>query len=153
MTFRQFFALGEQVYGPKETHFGGRPRQSAEPSRAAIAGKIEKAEAAIDWAQSADVIVRRVHAFDPFPGPTAVLDAVTLKVWGAGVSPQLPPVGTPAGLILAVAPEGIAVAAMNSIVMLTELQRPGGKRLGAAEFLRGHDLKPGMVFEPHPTSA
>ena len=117
------------------------------------ARKIEKAEAAIDWAQSADVIVRRVHAFDPFPGPTAVLDAVTLKVWGAGVSPQLPPVGTPAGLILAVAPEGIAVAAMNSIVMLTELQRPGGKRLGAAEFLRGHDLKPGMVFEPHPTSA
>ena len=117
------------------------------------ARKIEKAEAAIDWAQSADVIVRRVHAFDPFPGATAVLDAVTLKVWGAGVSPQLPPVGTPVGLILVVAPGGIAVVAMNSIVMLTELQRPGGKRLGTAEFLHGHDLKAGMVFEPHPTPA
>jgi methionyl-tRNA formyltransferase len=36
---------------------------------------------------------------------------------------------------------------MNSIVTITELQRPGGKRLGVADFLRGFELQPGMVFE------
>jgi methionyl-tRNA formyltransferase len=36
---------------------------------------------------------------------------------------------------------------MNSIAVLTELQRPGGKRLAAADFLRGFDIQPGMRFE------
>jgi methionyl-tRNA formyltransferase len=48
---------------------------------------------------------------------------------------------------VAMAPEGIAVAAMNSIAILTELQRPGGKRLPAAEFLRGSPLQVGQRFE------
>ena len=41
-----------------------------------------------------------------------------------------------------------AVAAMKSVVNVTSLQRPGGKRLAVAEFLRGFDLQPGMVFDP-----
>jgi len=117
------------------------------------AHKIDKAEAVIDWTQSADAIVRRVHAFDPFPGASATVEGVTLKVWGAQASTELPPANPSFGTILAVAHEGIAVAALNSIVILTALQRPGGKRLGVAEFLRGHDLKPGMVFEPRPALA
>jgi methionyl-tRNA formyltransferase len=36
---------------------------------------------------------------------------------------------------------------MNSIVNITQVQRPGGKRLAVADFLRGCDLQPGMVFE------
>ena len=36
---------------------------------------------------------------------------------------------------------------MNSIAILTELQRPGGKRLPVAEFLRGFDLQVGMQFD------
>ena len=36
---------------------------------------------------------------------------------------------------------------MNSVVSLTELQRPGGKRLKVADFLHGFALTPGMVFE------
>jgi len=30
---------------------------------------------------------------------------------------------------------------------MTQLQRPGGKRLAVSEFLRGFDLQPGMAFE------
>jgi methionyl-tRNA formyltransferase len=52
------------------------------------------------------------------------------------------------GQILVVDPDGIAVAAMNSIVVLTSMQRPGGKRLGVADFLRGFDVQAGQVFEP-----
>ncbi|WPC66637.1 methionyl-tRNA formyltransferase [Rhodoferax ferrireducens] len=113
------------------------------------APKIEKHEAAIDWTQPAAVIAQRIRAFNPFPGATAVLNGETLKIWLADVAPGVPPVSKEFGSILAVAPVGIEVVAMKSIVNITQLQRPGGKRLGVAEFLRGFDLQPGMVFERH----
>jgi methionyl-tRNA formyltransferase len=110
------------------------------------AHKIEKHEAAMDWAQPAELIVRRVRAFNPFPGASTEMNGEMLKIWSARVGPGTPPVAAEYGSILAVATEGIAVAAMNSIVFLTELQRPGGKRLGVADFLRGFELRPGLVF-------
>lgn len=111
------------------------------------AHKIEKHEAAIDWAQPASLITQRVRAFNPFPGATATLNGEVLKIWSASVAPGLPPAGTACGSILALARESIEVAAMNSVVSLTELQRPGGKRLKVADFLHGFELTPGMVFE------
>ena len=113
------------------------------------AHKIEKHEAAIDWTQPAAVIAQRIRAFNPFPGATAVLNGETLKIWLADVAPGVPPVSKEFGSILAVATAGIEVVAMKSIVKITQLQRPGGKRLGVAEFLRGFDVQPGMVFERH----
>lgn len=109
------------------------------------AHKVEKAEARIDWAQPADAIVRRIRAFDPFPGASSDIDGETVKLWAAHAEGAAP--GAPPGTILAAAPEsGIVVAAADSAVTLTELQRPGGKRLPAADFLRGFDIKPGQVF-------
>jgi methionyl-tRNA formyltransferase len=109
------------------------------------AHKIEKHEAPIDWRLDAAAIVRRVRAFNPFPGASTVLNGDVIKVWGAHVGE----VGSAAdfGQIVALAHEGIAVAAMNSVAVLTELQRPGGKRLPAAEFLRGCPLQVGQRFE------
>jgi methionyl-tRNA formyltransferase len=108
------------------------------------AHKIEKHEAAIDWRLDAASIVRRVRAFNPFPAASAVLEGEVFKVWGAVLGEG----GTvaDAGQIVAVAPGGIAVAAMNSIVLLTELQRAGGKRLPVADFLRGCPLQAGQRF-------
>ncbi len=112
------------------------------------AHKIDKSEAAIDWQDSAEQIVRRVRAFNPFPGASTTLRGESLKVWAADVLPGQPPSGATYGQIVAVAPEGVAVTAMNSIVNIQSLQRSGGKRLAVAEFLRGFDLQPGMVFDP-----
>ena len=118
------------------------------------AHKIDKTEAAIDWQQSADVVVRRVHAFNPFPVATTRLNGEVLKVWGANVLDPEAAQRLPAhsaqecGVVLAVEPAGIAVAAMNSVAIMTELQRPGGKRLPVAEFLRGFDLRIGMRMAP-----
>ena len=117
------------------------------------AHKIEKHEAAIDWAQAAQHIVRRVRAFNPFPAASATLKGEILKIWSANVVPGKPPADTEFGSILTVAPEGIAVAAMNSIVFVTELQRPGGKRLRVADFLHGFALQPGMAFEARDSAA
>jgi methionyl-tRNA formyltransferase len=113
------------------------------------AHKIEKHEAVIDWAQPASLIARRVRAFNPFPGASATVNGETLKIWAASVGPGTPPAAAECGSILAAAHEGIEVVAMNSIVTITELQRPGAKRLSAADFLRGFDLQPGMAFDKH----
>jgi methionyl-tRNA formyltransferase len=110
------------------------------------ASKVEKHEALIDWAQPADAIVRRVRAFDPFPGANSPLDGETVKLWTAHAAVAAADASAAPGTILAVSDTGVAVAAAGSTVMLTELQRPGGKRLAVADFLRGFDLKAGQVF-------
>ncbi len=108
------------------------------------AHKIEKHEAAINWQQDAVSIVRRVRAFNPFPVASAVLEGEVLKVWAASV--QEGSHDAIFGTILAADPEGIAVAAMNSIALLTELQRAGSKRMALADFLRGFPLRVGQVL-------
>ena len=132
----------------------GRLKPSPQPEAGvSYAHKIEKREAVIDWEQSADVIVRRVHAFNPFPVATTGLQRELLKVWAAHVlDPKTSNsialrTARESGVVLAVDATGIAVAAMNSVVILTELQRPGGKRLGVADFLRGFDVRVGMRMD------
>ena len=111
------------------------------------AHKIEKAEAAIDWAQDATAIVRRVHAFDPFPGAASGLAGENLKIWNASVADLPRPADAAPGQIIAVEPEGLAVAAGNGVVHITEVQRPGGKRMAVRDFVRGTDLAVGQIFD------
>ena len=103
------------------------------------AHKIEKAEAAIDWTLPAAVIERRVRAFDPFPGATTGWRGEALKVWGARAEPDSAGVaaGAAPGRVWAAGADGILVATGDGLLRLTALQRPGGKRLPVAEFLRG----------------
>ncbi|MGY4830976.1 methionyl-tRNA formyltransferase [Sphaerotilaceae bacterium SBD11-9] len=108
------------------------------------AHKIDKAEAAIDWSQPAATLERRMRAFDPFPGVTAQFGDETIKLWRSRVANGS---GTP-GAVLAVTDEGIVVACGEAALVLTELQRPGGKRLSARQFLQGKPVQPGQVFSP-----
>jgi len=109
------------------------------------AHKIEKAEAAIDWTLPAAVIARRVRAFNPFPGAATALAGEAVKVWMAHAE-AAPVAGVP-GLVLAASAAGIRVQAADGVVVLTELQRAGGKRLAAGEFLHGFALAPGQVLD------
>jgi methionyl-tRNA formyltransferase len=109
------------------------------------AHKIEKAEAAIDWTQPADVIERRIRAFDPFPGASAQLGGETVKIWSARADMQAS-CNTEPGTVVTLAPGAIGVACGSGCLEITELQRPGGKRLPAADFLRGFPLEPGQRF-------
>ena len=108
------------------------------------AHKIEKHEAAIHWTDDAASICRRVRAFNPFPGASAVLNGETIKVWRAAASAAS--TAAAPGTVLAVDETGILVAAQGSAVRLQELQRPGGKRLAVADFLRGFEIHAGMQF-------
>jgi methionyl-tRNA formyltransferase len=110
------------------------------------AHKIEKSEAAIDWKQAASTICQRVRAFNPFPGATTVMNGEVIKVWSTHVGEGQPGPSCSIGEIVSLSPAGIEVAAIESIVVITELQRPGGKRLSSAEFLRGNPWQLGQVL-------
>ena len=121
---------------------GGMPRTKQPEEGVTYAHKIDKAEAQVDWSQPADVIERRMRAFDPFPGATANLGKDAIKLWRGQVIDEAAP-AQPAGTVLNVSPEGIDVATGRGVLRLTELQRAGGKRLPAADFLRGVAIAPG----------
>jgi methionyl-tRNA formyltransferase len=125
---------------------GGLRPQPQPTEGITYAHKIDKAEAWIDWTLPAAVIERRLRAFDPFPGASGVLEAETIKLWRGRVQPQS---GAP-GTVLDVTDEGITVACGDTSVQLTELQRPGGKRLPAKQFLQGRPPSVGKVFESRP---
>jgi methionyl-tRNA formyltransferase len=103
------------------------------------AHKIDKAEAAVRWDESATQIERRIRAFDPFPGATTSIDGEPVKLWRAEVVAGR---GSP-GEVLAVDAGGLAVACGDAALRLTELQRAGGRRLAAREFLAGRPVAVG----------
>jgi methionyl-tRNA formyltransferase len=117
-------------------------RQPAEG--VSYAHKIEKAEAQVDWQLPATVIERRIRAFDPFPGASSTLEGEAIKLWASNLSNVAAAVD--AGTVLQVDARGVHVATGEGALCLTELQRPGGKRLAAADFLRGSSVAPGLRF-------
>ncbi len=107
------------------------------------AHKIEKAEATIDWSLPAEAIARRVRAFDPFPGASSALGAEVVKIWRAQAL-ATPASGAAPGQVLAADGEGVRIACGQGELLATELQRAGGKRLMAADFLRGFPMSAGQ---------
>ena len=114
------------------------------------AHKIEKAESAVDWSLPATVIGQRIRAFDPFPGASTVLGGEVIKLWCCETDSCSRPSGAACGQILSVDSAGVTVACGDGALRLTTLQRAGGKRLAAADFLRGFALEPGMVLGAGP---
>jgi len=106
------------------------------------AHKIDKAEATIDWQHPAAVIARRIRAFDPFPGASTRLNGEVLKLWRAvPVSER----GAP-GTVLSTSDEAITVACGEGALRVLELQRPGGKRMPARQFLQAQPIAVGTVL-------
>jgi methionyl-tRNA formyltransferase len=112
---------------------------------ATYASKVAKPEARIDWARSAAQIDRQVRAFDPTPGCEARLLGETLKVWEAW-----PEEGQgEAGMVVRSSPEGLVVGCGGGgCLRITRLQRPGGRKVSAADFLRARVVPPGTRLEP-----
>ena len=121
------------------------PAQKQPETGVTYAAKIDKAESQIDWSGSAAEIDRHIRAFNPFPGASTTLDGLTIKSWAA-----VPVVGGSqsgaAGEVVAVNREGILIACGEGALLVRELQKAGGKRLSAAQFLAGTDVVPGTCF-------
>ena len=110
------------------------------------AHKIEKAEAAVNWQDSAELIGRRIRAFNPFPVANTTLGGDVIKLYGYEIDSEKSPPDLRSGTILSINDAGVRVATGHGVLRLTELQRAGGKRLPVADFMRGFALAPGMVF-------
>ena len=109
------------------------------------AHKIAKDEAWLDWSHSAQVLERKIRAFTPFPGGAAQHHGETLKIWQAHAQAQAH--NAPPGQVLAADAHGVVVACGSGVLCLTQLQRAGGKRLAAGDFLRGFALPVGSQLQ------
>jgi methionyl-tRNA formyltransferase len=107
------------------------------------AAKLDRREARVDWRKSAVTVNRQVRALNPSPGADAHMRGVELKIWRCATAVGR---GNP-GEILSAGPRDLCVACGEGALVITELQRSGGKRLPAAEFLRGFPLSAGERFE------
>ena len=106
------------------------------------AAKIGKAEAAVDWTRPAVELERMIRAFNPFPGAVAIHGETPIKLWRARA---IDAIGTPGEVLLAEG-AGVIVACGEGSLCITELQKPGAKRLSAADFLRGMPIAVGSRF-------
>lgn len=103
------------------------------------AAKVGKEEAALDFSQPAAVLARKIRAFNPFPGASAQFGEVTVKLWQASALPGAAKAA--AGTVIkADAQDGVQIACGEGVLQVSELQKPGGKRLPVAEFLKGFPL-------------
>jgi methionyl-tRNA formyltransferase len=118
----------------------GRAHAVPQPQEGvSYAHKIGREDTVIDWRASAAQIERAVRALRPAPGASTSYRGAALKLWRADVVAAR---GAP-GRVLEASGAGIVVACGEGALRVSELQRAGARRLGAAEFLRGVALEPG----------
>ena len=112
-----------------------------------LAPKIKKQDGQLNWAQPARTIWNRVRGLVPWPGAFTTISAQPqpqlLKIWESQAVENSGETAPP-GTILQADKSGILVACASGAVRLLAVQREGGKRLSAAEFLAGHPLRPGQ---------
>ena len=106
--------------------------------------KIKKQDGAMDWKLPARTLWNRVRGFTPWPGAFTHFNAggkpLLLKIWEAELAEGA---GSP-GQILKAEKGGIMVACGEGALRILVLQREGGRRVSAAEFLAGFPLTPGQ---------
>jgi methionyl-tRNA formyltransferase len=135
---------GQMIVAALERLQQGQLSATPQPDAGAnYAAKVAKEEAALDFHHPAAVLARKIRAFNPFPGASAQFGEVTVKLWQAQALPG--PGTAPAGTVLAAnAQDGVQIACGDGVLQVTQLQKPGGKRLPVAEFLKGFALTDGM---------
>ena len=112
---------------------GNAPRLPQDGARATYAPKLKREHGRIDWSQPAEVIERKIRAFDPWPGAFMKLDGRNLKIFSASV---IDLAGKPGEILRS--DNKLVIAAGKRALSLGEVQLEGKRRMSAAEFLRGY---------------
>jgi methionyl-tRNA formyltransferase len=117
-------------------------------SSATFTKKLSKVDGLLDFAQPATALANRVRALTPHIGCHIAYGGVRLRI--GAVSAEKTGVQThkthKCGQIVAADRDGVKIATGNGILSIHELQRPGRKMIGAAEFLNGFPVEPGAVI-------
>jgi methionyl-tRNA formyltransferase len=113
--------------------------------------RLDKADGVLDFSRPAAELAARVNGLHPWPGVALEIAGTTVKLGQAdalGASGQQAP-----GSVIGSDPEGLLVSTSAGVLRLRRLQRPGGKMLGAAEFLRGFPVPSGTILSSTPMPA
>jgi methionyl-tRNA formyltransferase len=116
--------------------------QPQDDARATYAAKIAKADVRIDWSRPAAQLDRQVRALNPSPGAEARIAGDPIKIWEAR---PVQGAGNP-GTVLEASAARLVVACGEGALQLVQVQRPGGRRLNAADFSRGRSVSVGANF-------
>lgn len=110
-----------------------------------LAPKLHKEHGLIDWQQPAQVIHNQIRGLQEWPGAYTHYQGQVLKILRSRLHSESPAKAI-AGEVIAVGQEGITVATSGGTLLLQEVQRAGGRRMSAAEFVHGHRLCAGERF-------
>ena len=117
--------------------------QPQNESGASYAAKLSRDESFIDWQQPARSIVRKIHAFNPWPSAKTHCNGTELKLHRARsveVDTDLPPGG------VVNSPKKIIIKCADQGVEILQIQKPGSRVMAAEEFLNGFELTPGTLL-------
>lgn len=103
-----------------------------------FAPPLSRTQSPIDWTQPSDRILCQIRGLNPWPAATMRLRDAVFKVYSAGKSALFS--GGRPGEILAADGRGLHIACGDGAVEIGILQAPGGKRMPAVDYLRGHPL-------------
>jgi methionyl-tRNA formyltransferase len=107
-------------------------------SGVSYARKLEKAEAQIDWSETAVTLERRVRAFNPWPVAWCMIAGERTRIWKSEIIAEQHT--SEPGTVLGASKQGIDITTGSEIIRMLELQRPGKRRMSAADYLNAMDL-------------
>ncbi len=116
--------------------------QAQDNARATYAAKLKKDEARLDWNTDAELLARRIRAFNPWPVAHTTLDGQTLRLWQARAENGAPAIQPP-GTVLTANADGVRVQCATGVLRITLLQLEGGNVLDVSAFLNGRPLPAG----------
>ena len=125
-------------------------RVKQDDADACYASKLNKAEARVNWSQSATEIERLIRAFNSWPVAYSEYDKrgkpSKLRLWQAEVvSERIPAAGADPGKVIAESAAGIDVLTGAGVLRITELQAEGKRRMSTADFLNANSLLDQML--------
>ena len=136
--------MGADLIAETLEHIDELEPEKQDEDLATYAPMISKEDGKIDFSKKPEEIERQMRAFDPWPGTTAVLGDDTIKLWRGRVPGEK--TGEADGTITSLGKDGIDVACGGGILTITQLQKPGKKRVSAGEYLRGNTIEIGSVL-------
>jgi len=118
----------------------GAARETPQPADGVTyAKKISKEEARLDWSLPAEELSRRVRGFNPAPVAWTELDGERIRLFRAHAEGKAP--GSAPGTVLDADARGIRIASGAGLLIVTELQWPGGRVLTADQAVAGRALR------------
>lgn len=114
-------------------------------SKSSYAKMVFKQEGKIDFTRQPEAVERLIRGFDPWPGAFCEYEDMVMKLWKA--QPLCENTRKEPGTIIEVSARGIKIACGDGALLVSEIQIPGKKRIAVSEYLKGNQIKEGIILK------